>query len=168
MVQVNIPCDFNVQGTATFKTVNLPAASVNPANMGSGAPGNYFPASNSRSKIKRVYAIDSAATAVTEQKPMHLVIGATATALSFSAALITACVGTATVTIDLKINGTSILSSPITLTSANASRSVVTTGILSPNLTAGQILEIVITATASTGTLGQGLIVTFVLDEDPQ
>ncbi len=167
MPQATIPYDLVVQGTGSFKQINLPAGSVTPAALAAGAPGNYFPVSGMRQKFRRLFATASAATAATAQQPLHVVVGATATAIGFEAGLITACTGNATVTVDLKINGTSILSAPVVLSDTSTARVPVSAGILTAALTSGQIVEIVVTVSAGTGTIGQGLFAVFTIDEDP-
>lgn len=95
-------------------------------------------------------------TATTETRVIH-VARAAGTIEGFRAGSIAACSGAATITFDLKKNGTTVLSSVITLDNANTAR-VIEAGTLSgsPTVAAGDVLEVVITATASGGTLGTG------------
>lgn len=107
-------------------------------------------------------------TATTETRPIHVVRYA-GTIMEFVAGTIVACIGAATITIDLKKNGTSVLTTILTLDNANTAR-VVEAAVLNSSLTAvvaSDWLEIVITATAGGGTIGTGLFCEVVIDEDP-
>jgi hypothetical protein len=104
--------------------------------------------------------------AASETKTLHVVIGTTGTVKAFKAGSITVCAGNATVTLDLKKNGTSILSAVITLNNANTARIAVAGTISSTTLAAGDWLEVVITATIGTGTLATGVFCELEIDED--
>jgi hypothetical protein len=105
-------------------------------------------------------------TVATATVPIHVVNGATATVISIKAGTIAICAGAATITIDLKKNGTSILTGVITLDSGNTAR-VVEAGVLTAGATAAvnNFFELVIVATAGGGTVGTGLLVEFEIDE---
>lgn len=105
-------------------------------------------------------------TATTETRTLHVVHGLTGTVLAFKAGSIVPCVGGATITVDLKKNGSSILSSVITLNAASVARVVQAATISSAGLAVGDWLEIVITATTGGGTIGTGFFCEAVLAED--
>ena len=110
---------------------------------------------------------NTAATTVTI--PLHVARFA-GTLKQFVAGSIAACIGAATVTLDLKKNNTSVLSSILTLDNANAAR-VVEAATLNPALVdyvAGDFFELVITATAGGGTLATGLHASAVFNEGSQ
>jgi hypothetical protein len=71
------------------------------------------------------------------------------------------------VTVDLKKNGVSILTSVITLDSGNTNR-VVEAGTISGDgtLAAGDWLEVTIAISAGTGTLATGVYAELILNED--
>jgi hypothetical protein len=75
--------------------------------------------------------------------------------------------GAATVVIDLKKNGTTILSGTITLDSGNTLRVLEAGALATPTYAAGDHFEAAITATAGGGTLPTGLLVELILDENP-
>ncbi|MDA8376369.1 MAG: hypothetical protein M0Z50_04705 [Planctomycetia bacterium] len=161
--------DFYWTGSHTFKTLNLPSGAVEPDDIAPGEPGNYIDPTTMRQRHKTVYAQDSTTAATTETRAVYTVVGQTAAAVAAQAALIAPCTGNATVTVDFQIAGTSILNAPITLSSANTAREVVV-GVINPayqDLTVGQIVEVVITATAGTGALGSGIVTILQVDEDP-
>jgi hypothetical protein len=69
------------------------------------------------------------------------------------------------VTVDLRKNGTTILTSVITISVAQAAYARVAGAIASAAYIAGDVFELVVTATAGGGTLPQGLFVDTVLRE---
>ncbi len=108
----------------------------------------------------RVYASwaqpNSAATAETRTL---FVAERSGTITSFLAGSIAAAIGDSTVTIDVKKNGTTILSSTVVLDNANTAR-VAEDGTLNGSVTAfvaGDWFEVVITISAGTGTLPTGV-----------
>jgi len=91
--------------------------------------------------------------AADETRVLHVVRGAIGEALSFVAGSIAKAIDNAICTVDLKKNGASILSSVITLDSANTNR------------VAGDVLEVVIDGTIGTGTLPTGVFCSLTLRE---
>jgi hypothetical protein len=77
-------------------------------------------------------------------------------------------IGDSTVTVDVKKNGTSVLSSVVTLNSSNTARIAVAATIdgTQDDLVAGDWLEVVITISAGTGTLPTGVFVQVEVDQD--
>lgn len=106
-------------------------------------------------------------TATTETRIIHCVRGLTGTIKEIAAGSIVANVGAATVTVDLRKNGTTVLSSVITLNNTHTARQNVTGTIAGATVAAGDDLDIVITATAGGGTLATGVFVALTVDEDP-
>jgi hypothetical protein len=97
--------------------------------------------------------------AADERRVVH-VARAAGEVTAFWAGITQAAVGDSTVTVDLKKNGTSVLTSVITITSAKVAYeetngAVVTTG--AEEYAAGDVFEVVVDATVGTGTLPQGL-----------
>ena len=97
--------------------------------------------------------------ATTETRTLAVILGTTGTAVTFKAGSIAKAVGDSTVTVDLKKNGSSILSAVITLDNANTNRVLEAGTISSTSLAVGDWLETVITATVGTGTLPTGVFV---------
>ena len=81
---------------------------------------------------------------------------------------IVAAIGDSTVTVDVKKNGTSILSSTVTLNSSNTARIAVAATIdgTLDDLVAADWLDVVITVSAGTGTLPTGVFVQVEIDQD--
>lgn len=97
-------------------------------------------------------------TATTETRGLYVARNS-GTVVEVSAGSIAANVGAATVTVDLKKNGVSILSAVITLDNANTARVVEMGTISGASYVAGDFFEIVITATAGGGTLATGVYI---------
>jgi len=144
--------DLRVRGTLQVDYFTPPAASVGDDQVSSASP-------ISADKLKHQYLPTYSqpnTTATTETRVIHVARSA-GTIEGFRAGSIAACSGAATITFDLRKNGATVLSSVITLDNANTAR-VIEAGTLSgsPTVVAGDVLEVVITATAGGGTLGTG------------
>jgi hypothetical protein len=116
---------------------------------------------------RAMFAQGSSTTATAATQVVHSVYGASGSVIAFRAGCVVPCVGAATITVDLKKNGTSILSAPISLSSSQAARQLVAGTVTTPSLTQNDVLEVVITATAGGGTIGQGLFVETTVNEMP-
>ena len=107
-------------------------------------------------------------TATSETRVLHVVHGATGSVVAFEAGSTVANIGAATVTLDLKKNGTSILTSVITLDNANTAYVVEAGAIATASLVDGDVLTVVIVATAGGGTLATGVFCSLTVREDAQ
>lgn len=106
--------------------------------------------------------ISQSGTATTQTRVIHVCRGAVGSIAAFVAGSLAKAVGDSTVTVDLqKSSGgaafASVLTAAITLDSANADRVAEAGSIADEDLAAGDILQVVITATVGTGTLPTGL-----------
>jgi hypothetical protein len=108
-----------------------------------------------------------AGVAVTETDPIHVVIGATANVIAFMAGCIVPPIGAATVTVDLRLNGASVLTVPITINSGSTARIIQAAIVLTTAGVVGGWYDVVVTATAGGGTLPSGVFWQFTVDEDP-
>lgn len=107
-----------------------------------------------------------AGSAVDGNHAIHAVCGATATAIAFKAWCITPATGSSTCTVDLKKNGTSVLSAVITLDSSSVARTVEEGVITTASAVAGDVYEVVLTATqAGTDALPTDIGWEFRIDE---
>lgn len=152
MPSMTIPADVHVAGHLSSNTGTIPAASVSDASV---APSAGIQASKMEHVVRPHFSQPNT-TATSETRVVHVCRGA-GTILSFEVGSIVAALTTATVTVDLKKNGTTVLSAVITLDSTNTAR-VAEAGTLSvTNLADGDVLEVVTVATASGGTLPTGV-----------
>lgn len=104
--------------------------------------------------------------AATKTFPLAAAVGAGAY-VRFSAGLIDACAGAATVTVDLLKNGSTVLDAPITLDNSQADRELVDAVFDLPIVepAADDVFEVAIVATAGGGTLGKGLFGHLIINE---
>jgi hypothetical protein len=156
--------DVYVNGTLASKTFKAPNGAITDAMV---SPLAGIQASKLEHQNRVGYAQPNSA-ATSETKGLYVCYGAAGTIIDFRAGSIAACVGAATVTIDLKKNGVSVLSAPITLDNANAARVAEAATITTAGLAVGDWLEIVIVATVGGGTLATGLFVVATIQEDAQ
>lgn len=162
MATGRVTSDLIVDGYLTVSGgMSLPAGAVTNTNI-VGSAG--ISASKLQHSPRKGYAQPNT-TATTETRVIHVAFGA-GTILEFSAgSIVAATAGTNTTTVDLKKNGTTCLSSVITLDSANSAY-VVEAGTLSvTSLADGDVLTVVITATAGTGALPTGVFASVCVEE---
>jgi hypothetical protein len=156
--------DTYVNGNLAAQTVTLPASAVTNASVVALAG---ISASKLQHQHRQVYSQpNTTATAVTQV--IHHVVGATGTVQAFSAGSIAIAVGAATVTVDLKKNGSTMLTGVITLDSANTAYVAEAGTLAGTSVVAGDVLTIVTTATAGGGTIATGLFVSVTINEDAQ
>ncbi len=141
--------DLNVQGNITFPD------------------GADLPYSQLQQIRNVIYQQLSATDVAAETKQVYRVYGATGTILAIGASIVTVPSVDRAAVVDVKKNGTTVLSASITLDSGNTTR-VSEAGTLSVvSLAAGDILEVFVTVAGSSGTHPQGLLVNIALKEDP-
>ncbi|VTU02779.1 Marine sediment metagenome DNA, contig: S03H2_L04701 OS=marine sediment metagenome GN=S03H2_18785 PE=4 SV=1 [Gemmataceae bacterium] len=119
-------------------------------------------------KVKHQYAPQLAqahGTAATAERRIVHVARAAGTVAAVGAGPVVAATGNSTVTVDVRKNGTSILTSTISLTSATAAFARVAGTINTAAYVAGDVFEVVVTVAAGTGTLPQGVSVQVVFRE---
>ncbi len=122
----------------------------------------------SASKLQHQYELTygQSGTAASVTIPFHVVRGATATLESISAGSVVAAIGGASVTVDIKKNGTSCLTGVITLDSGNTAYIPEAGSVSVSAAVADAVYTLVIAATAGGGTLPTGLFVTVKIRED--
>ena len=72
---------------------------------------------------------------------------------------IVACIGDSTITVNLYKNGSTVLSAPVVLDNSNTAFAIEAGAISSASYSADDVFEVVVSVSAGTGTLGQGLFV---------
>lgn len=124
-------------------------------------------ASKLEHQYEPVFSQEGGTNAAAEVRVVHVVKGATADIVSFHAGSVVAATSTGTCTVDLKKNGTTVLSGVITLDSTNTAY-VVEAGTLSvTTAVAGDVFTVVI-AGVSGSNLPQGVFARAVIREDAQ
>lgn len=152
MATATIPADMNVQGymRATRFFLASGGTATDPGDMGHQHSKSY----------------GQTGTAVAATIPIHIVAGATGTLRAIKCALVAACTGNATVSVDVKVNGTTVLSAPMSLTLTETAYEVVAGTISSADVVTDDVITVVVVVSAGTGALGTGLAALVVLDED--
>ena len=155
-------------GSVTFAgAMNLPVDSVGDVDVQAAAN---ISASKLEHQYEPVYRQVSTASAAVDRQVLHIVKGATGSIFDFRVGAVTAAIGDATATIDLKKNGTTILTATISLGSTTAAYILKTpAGYTSTALVVGDVLEVHVTAaTIGTGTLALGLFAQLIIREKAQ
>jgi hypothetical protein len=153
--------DLVVTGNISARTFTPPTGSVLNASVSPTA-------AIAATKIQkpRLTRLNQNGTATAETRAVYECRGVTATIQGMRVGSIGPCVGGATITVDLKKNGTTVLSGVVTLNNANTARVAVDAAVTSTALVVGDWLEVVVTATAGGGTIGTGLFVQVEIFED--
>lgn len=156
--------DLSVRGVLRPTQFAAPASCIGDSNFDGSAP---LTALKQQHQHQKVYSQSNGAASVTDRKVVHVAYGATGTVVAVRAGVVTAQVGGATLTIDLKKNGTSILTGTFQVTSAIAVFALVNGSIATAGYVAGDVFEVVVTEATGGGTQGQGLFVQLIVREDP-
>lgn len=110
---------------------------------------------------------DHATDSAVVRKVAHVVQGATADIVSFEAGVTVAATSTGVCAVDLKVNGSTVLTGTITLDSGNAAFSQeAAPGFTDTTLVAGDVVEISIESTSGSNK-PKGVHATVVIDEKP-
>lgn len=161
MAQSRLEGDLHINGALTAKTFSAPAGSITNAMVATGAA---IDATKLVHRHAPFYSISG--TVATTTVVLHNVYGATATVVAAFAGSVVAAIGDSTVTVDIKKNGTTILTAVITLDSGNSAYVKESGTVTVPAGVAGDVYTAVITATAGTGTLPTGFYCGMVVTED--
>lgn len=155
-------------GTFTFgSAVKLPAAAVGDGQFDANSP---LATAKQRHRKQVAYAQPNGSAAAAEQKAVHVGYGATGSVIGVRAGVRTqgaAGTGGMSVTVDVRKNGTSVLTAVVTIDATTAAFAKVPGSVSTPAYVTGDVFEVVVTATAGGGTLPQGLFVDLIFDEDP-
>lgn len=146
----------------TFANAKLNAGAITNTHVGASAD---IAATKVESRTQIMFSQESATTATSVGRCIHIVEGATGTIMAFDAGSVVANIGDSTVTVDLHKNGVTVLSSVITLDNANTAYIKEAGTISSASVVVGDVLEVVTVATVGTGTLALGVFAALVIDE---
>ncbi len=153
--------DYHVNGHLTAKTMDLPAGTINNADV---EPSAGIDASKLEHQYEKQLAQESGTNSAAESRVIHTVYGTTGQIIAFKGGAI-AIAGSAAVSIDLKKNGTTILSSTIDITTAHTAREIVSGTVGTTALAADDVLEVII-GTPTDATNMQGVFCEVTLRED--
>lgn len=162
MAVPNVFGDTDVQGKLRAKEFTPPASCI--TNTAVSASAN-IAATKLQHRWRAIFNQVHGTAATAERRAVYYAY-TTGTILRVKAGSVVACVGDSTITIDVKKNGTTVLTGTIVLDNANTAY-IVEAAVLSVTaLVADDVLEVVQTVSAGTGTLGQGVFVAIDIDED--
>lgn len=165
----NIDSDLNVQGAISARSFDLPAGSVDNADV--SATANI---AGGKMQMSQSYRHTQTGTIAAATEYLSITRGTTGTIVSLEAALTEQVPsGDKTVTIDLQKGNQStafatVLSSTLTLDNTNALREVNEATITTTALADGDQLKLTVAIAGSTGDDPQGLCVDVRIYEDPQ
>lgn len=162
MALTRIESDAHVAGNLSANTMTYPAGSISNVDVASGAS---IATTKLQHRHSKTYAQESATNAADESRVLFTTYGATGTIISFKAGAVVAATGNATCSVDLKKNGTSVLSAALSLTSSQTAYAELTATISTASIVAGDNLEVTIDGTVGTGALAKGVYCTLVVDE---
>ena len=162
-MQLQENCYFG--GTVQFASAVLQANAISDVNINTPSAGSGISATKVMHRFRATRG--QSGNAVSETVPIHVVQGIVAKVNYCKAGSITIAAGSGSVTVDLKKNGTSVLTAVITLNSSSVARTEQAAAIAAGGLTmtAGDWLELVITA--GSATLPTGLFVDVEIEESP-
>lgn len=156
----------HVSGTLTTGGIALPDGAVTNLQVQAGA------AIDSTKLIQRYRRswrqATSAVTVATLNQILATITGLTGTLRSFKTGSVVAHVGDSVCTVNLFKNGSTVLSSPVTLNSSHTARQLVAGTISTTGLAVDDVLEVVVVATIGTGTLAKGTFGVLSFDELPE
>lgn len=160
--------DLLVLGTLTASSQSVPASAVGDTQVQAAA--NVAASKLEHQHEKTAVLCDHATSAAAKRQQLHRVYGATGTILQFGVAASVICTSDATVTVDLKKNGSTILSATISLDSGTAALILKQpSGFTSTALVVGDVLEAEITAvSAGSGAVAKGVSCHLTLREKAQ
>jgi hypothetical protein len=161
-----IDSDMYVNGNLAAKQLGVPNGTITQSMM---APNTGSGQGILASGVQQQYVLyskqDNNTTPVARTEVIHVVIGQKCNLQSVKFGLTVACTGSDSVVVDLKKNGTSVLSGPVTLNLASGTTPQAGT-ITTPAAVAGDIITFVVTTV--TGTSMKGLYAQLVPREDAQ
>lgn len=155
--------DLTVRGTLNVGAISLPANAVDQASQIKA--GINIPADKTEQRFFPAWSQPN--TTATAETRTLFVARRSGTLNEVIAGSIAKATGDSTITVDIKKNGTTVLSAVITLDSANTNR-IVESGSVSGGGTfvAGDWFEVVIAISAGTGTLPTGVFCQLEVDQN--
>ena len=151
--------------TSRAKPFSPPNGSIDNEAVEEGAA---IEATKLRHQHQRGFAQDHGVAANAQRKVIHVCEGATGEVISVDVGAVVKATGDSTITVDLYKNGASILTSTIQVDENHANYALVAGAINDAALAQDDVLEVVLTVNAGTGTLPQGAFVSVVIREDAQ
>lgn len=162
MALSRIESDMHVAGNLSANTMTYPAGSLSNVDVASGAS---IAATKLQHRHSKTYAQESATNVADESRVLFTAYGATGTTISFKAGAAVAATGNATCSVDLKKNGTTVLSAPLSLTSSQTAYAELTATIGTSSFVAGDNFSVSFAGAVGSGALAKGVYCTLIVDE---
>lgn len=142
--------------------ITLPLGSVGDASVSASSP---LGVDKTTHQINHIYTQKHGTAVASDPGSVIHIAGASGVVQSVKVAVRTIPIGAATVTVDIKKNGTSIMTGVVTIDNANVAYTAETGAITTTAYVVGDFFEAVLVATAGGGTLPQGIGVEVVFRE---
>lgn len=153
--------DLTVRGTLAPTALNAPAGCIGDTQASGSSP---LGVTKTTHRHVRTLAQVHGSAASAERRAVHRAHAA-GTVAAVRVGVVVACIGDSTITVDVQKNGTTILSAPVVIDNANAAYAVEAGSVSVAAYVADDVFEVLVTVSAGTGTLGQGLTVDLILSE---
>jgi hypothetical protein len=157
--------DLHVDGDLTSRGFRAAAGSITDDAVQAGAD---ISAAKLEHQYQPVYSQGMTTTPAADRRVIHIARGATGTFTEFAIGTRVALTGDSTITVDLLKNGSTILTGTVGLSNAESGYGKKTATIATSTYVAGDVFEVVVTVSAGTGSLGQGLYAVATLREEAQ
>lgn len=154
--------DYTVRGTLRCEAIAMPQNAIDNSNQIKA--GTNISADKTEQRFFPAWSQPN--SAATSETRTLFVARRSGTVNEVIAGSIAKAVGDSVVTLDVRKNGTTILAAVITLDNANTARIVEQGSVTSSAFVAGDWFEVVIVATANTGTLPTGVFVELEVDQN--
>ncbi len=138
--------DVSITGRLMVQSFQLPSSAVNNAAVQALAG---ISASKLEHQYEKTFAQAIAIDCASEARVIHVVAGATGTLLSFKAGAVVVAGSTTTVDVDLKKNGTTVLTGTITLDNSQTAYQLVSATLASTAMAVGDVLSVHFTLTGT-------------------
>lgn len=156
---LNLKGDLIISGGGQL---TLPASSVGDNNVSAGSP---LAVDKTTHQINKTYTQKHGTAVASDPGSVIHIAGSAGVVQSVKVSVRTIPIGAATVTVDVKKNGTTILTGVVTIDNANVAYTAETGAITTTAYVNGDFFEVVLVATAGGGTLPQGIGVEVVFRE---
>jgi hypothetical protein len=163
-IQSTLRGDFYIDGLLAAKTFTLPSGAVTDDSV-AGLAG--IDAAKLQHQYLARFAQERATDAAVEGRVVHVAEGAAGTIMGVYAGAVVAAGASSSATIDVLVNGATVLSGTITLDNTTASYALKGGTVSDDALAAGDVVEVRVTA-VSGANKPKGVFVSVVIREDAQ
>lgn len=156
--------DHYFPGTVILAGLTLPGSSVTDASVAAGAN---IDSTKLERRIGLTYNQTFTDDVVPDRRVVHVVTGTTGSIVSFAAGAVDPAGAASSCTVNLKVNGVSVLSAPITLNNTQVAFELEAGAISDDDLVADDVIEVQV-ASVTGSNLPVGVFAHLVVDELPQ